>query len=202
MMRESKNHIQRLVGTALLAAVVLVLQFFVTIPIGTFYVTLTLVPIMLGAMLYGPGCGAFLGGVFGVAVSAQVIMGAAGAYSTMMLEQNPVVTILVCLTKGIVAGLASGLIYRLFVKLQKETLGSILAAIVCPICNTGIFSIALLTVFRDLASGWALENSYVSIFAFLVFFMIGLNFVVEFIINVLLAPVAFRVIKIVRRRFL
>ena len=61
-MKTNKNHVQRLVATAILAAIVIVLQLFVSIPIGIFTITLTLVPIMIGAIMFGPSCGAFLGG--------------------------------------------------------------------------------------------------------------------------------------------
>ena len=74
-----KDNQRKMIYTAMLAAVVVVLQLFVSIPLGMFTITLTLVPIMLGAILFGPTSGAFLGGVFGVVVAIQVITGAAGA---------------------------------------------------------------------------------------------------------------------------
>ena len=53
-MKSNQTKIQRLVGLAILAALVIVLQSFVAIPLGMFTVTLTLVPIMIGAILFGP----------------------------------------------------------------------------------------------------------------------------------------------------
>ena len=67
-----KDNQRKFIYTAMFAAVVVVLQMFVSIPVGVFTITLTLVPIMLGAILFGPLSGAVLGGVFGVVVAIQV----------------------------------------------------------------------------------------------------------------------------------
>ena len=67
-----------------------------------------MLPIIIGAILYGPMGGAILGAAFGIVVSIQVVTGAAGAFSTAMLEFQPAATILVCLLKGIAAGAAAG----------------------------------------------------------------------------------------------
>ena len=196
----NKTRIQRLVGTAVLAALVIVLQFFVSIPIGMFTITLTLVPIMIGAILYGPATGALLGGLFGGAVSIQVVTGAAGAISFAMFEYTPAVTILLCLLKGIAAGLASGLVYRALEKLGRKYVGTILAAVVCPIVNTGIFAIGMLVFYRTLLDGWAIDFQFANAISFLMIGMIGLNFVVEFAINVALIPAVLRVITIVKKK--
>jgi len=189
---------QKLVGTALLAALVLMLQFFVVIPLGAFNITLTLIPIMLGAILYGPAAGAFLGGVFGAAVSWQVITGAAGVMSTEMLNLTPVVTIAVCLLKGILAGLGAGYIRRLTAKLKSNTLSVVLSAIACPIINTGIFVAALFVFYYDLMMTYAADNAFSGAVAFVFLGVVGLNFVVEFLINVLLVPIVLRLLKIVK----
>ncbi|MBE6554019.1 MAG: ECF transporter S component [Ruminococcaceae bacterium] len=200
-MNKNKTHIQRLVGTAVLAALVVILQFFVSIPVGIFTITLTLVPIMIGAILFGPATGAFLGGVFGAVVSIQVVTGAAGVISFAMFEYTPVITIALCLLKGIAAGLVSGLIFRLFEKLGKTWLGTVLSAIACPITNTGIFAVGVLIFYQTLLGQWAIEYQFASAISFLMIGMIGLNFVVEFAINVAIIPVVMRVITVVKKKF-
>ena len=65
------NHqkINRMVGIAVLSALVVVLQLLSSvIKIGTVSITLTLIPIVVGAAFYGPGAGAILGTVFGLVV--------------------------------------------------------------------------------------------------------------------------------------
>ena len=200
-MKTNKTHLQRMVGTALLAAIVVVLQFFVLIPLGPFYITLTLVPIIVGAIMFGPSAGAFLGAVFGIAVSIQVVTGAAGVPSYMMFEHNPVITILICLLKGTVAGWVSGFLSKLFTQKGMHKTAVILSAVACPICNTGIFAIGVLVFFNSLAATWAMENAFANAFTYVLLGMIGLNFLVEFAINVLMIPVVVRIVSIVRSKF-
>lgn len=195
-----KDNQRKWIYTAIFAAIVVVLQMFVSIPIGLFTITLTLVPVMLGAILFGPASGAILGGVFGVVVAIQVVTGAAGALSSAMFLQTPVVTVVLCLLKGIAAGWVSGMIYRIFVKREKNKLGVILSAIACPIVNTGIFALGLFVFYNGLINTWAIENAFANAFTFVMVGCIGLNFLVEFAVNVLLIPVALRMIKIVKQR--
>ena len=154
-MQNVSSKTKQLTGTAVLIAIIILLQTMLgSIQIGPFTITLTLVPIIIGAVLYGPLTGAFLGLVFGVIVSIQVVTGAAGAGSTMMLEMNPVATITVCIVKGLAAGLVAGLAAAAAGK-KNMWLGILLAAILAPIVNTGIFTVALVTIFGPLAKQWA-----------------------------------------------
>ncbi|MBQ7391175.1 MAG: ECF transporter S component [Clostridia bacterium] len=194
-----KDNQRKLVYTAMFAAVVVVLQMFVSIPVGMFTITLTLVPIMLGAILFGPASGAFLGGVFGVVVAIQVVTGAAGLLSTEMFVQTPVITIILCVLKGAAAGWVCGLIYHAFAKYGKSKLGVVLSAIACPIVNTGIFALGLFVFYNALINTWAMNNAFANGFTFVMVGCIGLNFLVEFAANVLLIPVALRMMKIVKR---
>lgn len=186
--------------TALFAALVVVLQTFVAIPLGMFTITLTLVPIMLGAILFGPASGAFLGGVFGVVVAIQVVTGAAGPLSSAMFLQTPVVTIVLCLLKGIAAGWVSGIVYRALANKEKKKAGVILSAVSCPIVNTGIFALGLFVFYSGLINTWAIDNAFANAFTFVMVGCIGLNFLVEFAVNVLLIPVVLRVIQIAKKQ--
>lgn len=194
-----KDNQRKFIYTAMFAAVVVVLQMFVSIPLGMFTITLTLVPIMLGAILFGPASGAFLGGVFGVVVAIQVVTGAAGALSSAMFLQIPVITVALCILKGAAAGWISGIVYRALAKREKKQLGVILSAIACPIVNTGIFALGLFVFYSGLINTWAIDNAFANAFTFVMVGCIGLNFLVEFAVNVLLIPVALRMIKIVKR---
>ena len=67
MNRNNHASVVRLTSLALLAALVVVLQTVASgIRIGPVPISLTLVPIVVGAILFGPGAGAGLGAVFGV----------------------------------------------------------------------------------------------------------------------------------------
>ena len=200
-MKMNRNKRENLATTALLAALVIMLQTMVFIPLGPYTITLTLIPIMVGAILLGPVNGAILGAVFGIVVSIQVPLGAVGLYSKMMFDYAPIVTILICIVKGTAAGFVSGWVYRLMDRKGKGFVGTVLAAVSAPIVNTGIFAIGLMVFYRALVDVWTLENAFANAFAFLFIFMIGLNFLLEFAINVLLIPVVLRVVNVVKQRF-
>ena len=195
----TKDMQRKMIYTAMLAAVVVVLQMFVSIPVGMFTITLTLVPVMLGAILFGSYSGAILGSVFGIVVAIQVITGAAGPASTAMLLQAPVVTVVLCILKGALAGWISGLVYEAVMKTEKKKLAVILSAIACPIVNTGVFCIGLTVFYNNLLNEWAIAGEFANAFTFIILGLIGLNFVVEFAVNVLLIPVTLRMMKIVKR---
>ncbi len=193
-MKSKNQKLTKLVSTAILAALVTVLSF-VVLPIGAFNITFSLVPIMIGAILFGAGTGAFLGGVFGVVVSAQVVTGLAGVLSTEMFLLHPAITLILCVLKGVAAGFASGAVFKLLK--SKKTLGVVLSAVACPIVNTGIFVSGLFLFYYPIMEKFAQANAFASAVAFVFIGIVGLNFVVEFAINVLLVPVVLRVIKIV-----
>ncbi|MBO4848407.1 MAG: energy-coupled thiamine transporter ThiT [Clostridia bacterium] len=111
----------KLVGLGLLTAIVVVLQFIgASIRFGTFSISLVLMPIVVGAALYGIGAGAWLGLVFGVVV---LLSGDANTFLTI----NPFGTVVTVLAKGILAGTVSGLVYKLLS--GHETTGRLSLAI-------------------------------------------------------------------------
>ncbi len=194
----NKRSIEKLVGTALLAALVIVLQVFVLIPLGAFNITLTLVPIVIGAIMYGAYSGAFLGGVFGVTVSIQVVTGAAGVLSTQMFQMAPATTLAICVIKGVAAGLVAGILAKALQKGKHNVLGVILPSVACPLINTGIFVAALFVFYYDLMMSYAAEYQYADAVAFVFVGIVGLNFVVEFAVNMALIPLVLRLIKIIK----
>lgn len=193
-MKNDTNKVRRLVGTAILAAIVVVLQTMASsIHIGPFTITLSLVPIIIGAVLYGPASGAILGAAFGLVVCSAVITGADPSGS-LMFQESPFWTLFFCMLKSTVAGCVAGLVSRAFAG-KKLNVGVILAAVLCPICNTGILCFALATIFRDLAGQWASANGHTSVLAFIILGMVGINFLVEMAINIVLIPVILRILQ-------
>ncbi len=119
------------VTTAILAALVVVLQIVGGIPVGPFSITLTLFPIVVGAVVLGPVPGLILGIVFGVIVSILSITGKDPG-GQMVFAASPVLAWVVCILKGALAGLVPGLSYRFF---KKHSLAS--SVVTCG--ATGIF---------------------------------------------------------------
>ena len=76
---------KQITGIAVLLALVIVLQAFGgTIAIGAVQLNFTLIPIVLGAILFGPYIGAFLGFACGVVVFIQVVMGMVPFYAFIL----------------------------------------------------------------------------------------------------------------------
>ncbi len=198
-MSKIQQNTLRLVQLALLAAIIIVLQQIVIPLPGGLTLSLVLVPIVVGAVLFGPTAGAVLGGVFGLIVTLLVVTNRAGALSAMMWTQNPFMTAFICLLKGILAGWGAGLIARACHK--REMLGIILAAAAAPIINTGIFVVGMLTVFRDVLTAFAqsIGQAGVSTLYFAIVVIVGLNFVVEFAVNLILSPTISAIVKAIRK---
>lgn len=180
-----------LVGTGILTAIVIVLQAMTAaIRLGPFSVTFVLIPIVVGAALYGFKSGAWLGAVFGVVV----LLTDAGAF----LAINVPGTIATCILKGMLAGLAAGAVYKLL-EAKNRWVAVITAAIVCPVVNTGLFLVGCSVFFLDTISEWAAGAGFESAGAYMIFGMVGLNFLVETAVNIVLSSVIVRVLNIVKK---
>ena len=184
---------------AVLVALVVVLQLWgSTIRIGGTNLSFVLVPIVLGAVMIGPAAGAFLGLLFGVIVIAMGVT--TDPFTMFLFAENPVFTVLLCLIKGLAAGLVPGLLFKLISKKNRYA-AVIVASISAPVCNTGIFILGCLmisgTIGNYIASADGLSG--VSVVYFLIILCAGVNFLVEFAINAVASPVIYRVAEVVSR---
>ena len=194
-MKNTKQNILRLVQLGLLSGLIILLQTVIVIPMpGTLSLSLVLVPIVVGAVLYGPKTGAFLGGVFGALVSWMAIQGQLGALTAMMLEHSAVLTIAVCMLKGIGAGWVAGLVHGLFQK--RPLVGIFAAAAAAPLVNTGVFLLGMFTAFRGVLTEVA---GGANIFTFAIVALVGVNFVIEFGANLVLAPAIASIVNAVKK---
>lgn len=181
-MRNQKT--KTLVGMGLLVATVVVLQMLGQfIKFGPFSISLVLVPIVIGAALYGIWAGATLGFIFGIIV----LFTDAAAF----LAYNVIGTIIVVLAKGTLAGLIAGIVYQAFEK-KGQSIAVLLASIEVPFVNTTVFVIGCLVFFMPLIETWATGQSAIS---YVLFVMVGTNFLVEMAINVVLANAITRLIQ-------
>ena len=174
---------------AMLLALVIALQIFAGfIKIGPFAPSLVLIPIVLASILVGPKGGGILGGAFGIVVIIQCFTGVdAGGF--ILWGINPFFTSLICLVKGIAAGVVSGYIYKLVAADAqsgiRQVVASVLAAISAPIVNTGLFLLGLSTLFTDTLYAWSGDTN---VFLYIFTVLIGINFLIEFAINAIVSP--------------
>lgn len=183
------NKTKNMVGIGLFTAIVMVLQFLGGgIKFGMFSISLVLVPIVVGSAVYGWTSGGILGFAFGAAV---LLSGDAAAF----LAVDPLATVGVVLVKGIACGITAGLMYKLFAKINM-TVGVFAAAIICPITNTGVFLIGCWLFFLETVSQWGAGLGFANAAEYMFLGLAGTNFLIELAVNIVLAPVIVRLIKI------
>ena len=165
---------------AILLALTVVLQIWGSaIRIGANTVNLSLIPVVLAAILLGPLGGAVTGFVSGAVVLVYVILGAE-PLSLMMFQDHPFITVALVLVKGTAAGVAAGLIYKAFAK-KHPYAGTFAAAAAAPVVNTGLYILGALLMSDTIArSGFA---DGMSAIYFLVVVAAGVNFLIEFAVN-------------------
>ena len=188
-MESKRFNTRKLTGLALLTAIVVILQFLgAFIRFGPFSISLVLIPIVVGAALYGVWAGAWLGFVFGLVV---LLSGDAAAF----LVISPIGTILVVLLKGALAGLCAGAVYKALSE-RNETVAVIVAAIVAPVVNTGIFLLGCLVFFLPTVTEWGQAMGFESVGKYMILGLVGGNFLFELLFNVILSPVIVRLIRL------
>ena len=176
----NRQNIKKTAELAILTAIVIVFQLLGSfIHIGPTSISLVLIPIVIGAVLTGPKGGAFLGFVFG----------AMTYFTQVLFSAQPVATAVICFGKGICAGLCAGLIYRALAK-KNAFAASIAAAAVAPIVNTGLFILGgLLLVNGTLSANLAnFGAGGQTVVYFLIIGCAGLNFIAEFLVNLVVSP--------------
>jgi uncharacterized membrane protein len=187
--KKRREQTEKLVLMALFTALVAVLSYlggFIKIG-GLASISLTLIPVVLGAALCGPLAGAWLGAVAG----AVFFMTADAAFWFSLSIPGTIVTVMV---KGIASGFLAGLAYRAIEKINRYV-AVIVSAVVCPVVNTGIFLIGCLIFFMDAVSSGATAEG-LSVGAYLIIVFVGLNFIFELLLNVLLSPAILRILNI------
>ena len=186
---KTRRQVEQLALLALLTAMVAVLAYFGGfIKIGGLAsISLTLIPVVIGAALCGPWAGAWLGAVAGAIFFAT-------ADAVFWFGLNVPGTIITVLLKGALSGLCAGYAYKLLEKVNKY-LAVLISAIVCPVVNTSIFLLGCRLFFFDTVQSGATGEG-MSVFAYMIVFFVGLNFVFELLANIVLSPTILRILNI------
>ncbi len=196
-MSNTKNQYAKTVAImGMFTAIIVVLQLlgYGLTAMGVFPLSLVLIPIVLGGYLYGTAAGAILGAAFGVVVAFCSLVGLDKG-GNILMDANLPLTTAVCIVKGAAAGAASGFI-AMRLKKENSTLSIVLAAAIAPIVNTGLFVAALFIFFKDILNEWAGGNN---VAFYVITSLVGINFLVEFTINIVAAPFIKRVEKAIKK---
>lgn len=185
---------KEMVFGAILTALVVILQLMgAFVRLGPFSVSLVLVPIVIGAAICSVKVGAWLGFVFGAAV---LLSGDAAAF----LAVDIFGTIVTVLLKGTLAGLLASLTYKAL-KDANIYVAVVVAAIVCPVVNTAVFLIGCLVFFMDTVAMWAQSAGLgTNVGKYMIFGLVGANFLFELGMNIILSPVIVRLINIRKKQ--
>ena len=196
MVKKTKMSTRTMVTGALLTALVIILQFVgASIKLGPFSVSLVLIPIAIGAITCGKTVGTWLGFVFGVVVLAS---GDAAPFWAV----NTPGTIITVLLKGMACGFASGIVYELLIKAFGKNrrnmtyVAATIAALVCPIVNTGVFLLGCLVFFMDTVKEWAGGGN---VGTYMIVGLVGINFIFEMAVNIVFAPAISHIVKVIKK---
>lgn len=195
---ENFSQAKKLTYFAVLTALTFVLQLLGnTVKIGVVTLNFSLIPIVLAAIMLGVWYGMALGAITGLIILFNCgILGADG-FTNVLFATDPVIITLVCVVKTALAGALSALLFK-WVNKHNGFVATIVAAGIVPIINTCIFILGMLCIIPSLnAAGFIAEGA--NAFAVIVLGFVGLNFVFEFALNVIVAPALYRVINILDR---
>ncbi len=182
-----KNQMSKLVKfthLAVLAAIVVVMSFTPLgyLKIGPLSIALVIIPVVTGAIVLGPGAGAFMGLVFGITSFSQCF--GMDAFGTTLMSINPFYTFLMCVPTRVLAGYLCGLIYKGMSKSlagkKSAEISYPVAAVSGPVFNTAFFMSSLVLLFgkTDFIQNMMKDTGASNILMFLVI-MVGVNGLVE-----------------------
>ncbi|MBQ6730802.1 MAG: ECF transporter S component [Bacilli bacterium] len=174
---------RQIVITGLMLALMIVLQIVGNyLQFGPVNINISLVAVVLAAVLGGPLSGAIVGFFNGIMalLSPSTI--------AVFMPVSLVGTILACLLKCTLAGLVSGLAFNA-IKKKNTILALIIASLLVPIINTGIFIIMALIFFRPILEANVTSGAFPNIWVFLLAGFIGWNFLIELLSTGVISPI-------------
>ncbi len=183
---------KNIVYLAILTTLLVVLNLLSTVFKIVTSVNLTLIPIVLGALILGVRGGLILGLISGFMTYLFGVF-AVDYFTNVLFLNHPLLTFLVCTLKTTLAGVLGGLVYG-FIKNKNQYVATFVASGSIPIINTAIFIIGALTMYNTIAREFAPDVIY-----FLVITCAGVNFLIEFAINLLVAPAIYTVVKVMEK---
>lgn len=175
--------IVKMVQMAILIAIVLIMSF---TPLGYFKtagleISLLAIPVAIGAMVIGPVAGAVLGGVFGLTSFYQCF--GISAFGAALLNINPFLTFLVCVPTRILMGYLTGVLFKLFIKIDKSnTVCYFAGGLMAALLNTVFFVGTLFLCFWSTDFIQGLNAGGANVFVFMVTF-VGINGLVESVVS-------------------
>ena len=140
-MQKQQSNTRRMAQLALFIAIIFVMRItgLTRIPIGPLYMTLSMIPIAIGAMLIGPAGGAVLGLVYGCTSLYDAITGAS-VMTGAFFQVSPVHTVLLCVGTRVLVGFLTGWLFRAVHRIDRtKTVSYFIGGLLAPVLNTVLF---------------------------------------------------------------
>ena len=200
--RTGKERTVWLVYMAMLIAMIIVLT---CLPIKTLglEITLSLIPIAIGSVMFDPVSGMILGGVYGVCSFLQCFgLLLPSPFGAALVTINPFFAAVTCIIPRLICGFVPGVVYAAVKKVDKtNVVAQVVGCLICPIMNT-LFFMSLLMIFfgsTDLIQGFmealGVFNPFLFVFAF-----VGINGLVEILTCAIIAPALVKALEKVNQR--
>lgn len=180
-MNNNQQRTRSIAVNGLLAAVICIISFMPLRTLGL-EITLSMVPVAIGASLFGSTSGAALGGVFGIVSFIQCL--GYSPFGAGLISIDPFATFMVCVPTRILAGFLAGAIAsgirRGFSGRKTSLISFAVSSITAPILNTLFFMSTLCIFFynTDYIQGFAGMLGAQNVFMFILLF-VGINGLVE-----------------------
>lgn len=136
-----KTNLRKMTELAIFISIILVMKLtgLSSIPVGPLVMTLTMIPIAIGAMLLGPVEGAVLGFVYGL-TSLYDAMTGASAMTHFFFQISPFGTIVLCVVIRTLVGFLTGIIFNAVKKFDKKKfICYYVGGLAAPMLNTIMF---------------------------------------------------------------
>lgn len=168
-----------MVTYALLIAIIVIMGFTPLgyLKVGAIEITFITIPVIIGAIIMGPACGAVLGATFGITSFIQCF--GMSPFGAALLGINPILTFILCIVPRTLMGWLCGIIFKTI----KNKSGFLVASLSGALLNTIFFVLGLVLMFGRTEYITTMIDSLGggNLFAFLVAF-VGINGLIEAVV--------------------
>lgn len=145
----NRTNLRKMTELAIFISIILVMKItgLSSIPVGPLVMTLTMIPIAIGAMLLGPVEGAVLGFIYGL-TSLYDALTSKSAMTHFFFQVSPVNTVILCVIIRTLVGFLTGIIFKAVKKIDKKKfICYYVGGLAAPMINTILFMGYIVVVF-------------------------------------------------------
>ena len=193
------KRVEKIVITSILSVLIVGLAF-LPINVGPLSITITIIPIAIGAALYGVGVGTILGLVFGLTSFFQCF--GYSPFGAGLLSINPFYTFILCVPTRILVGLIPALVHKGLGRNPKiKHFNDALTCLLVPLLNTLFFMSALVMLFyhTDFIQDFVQALSAKNAIMFVIYF-VGINGLVEFLVGAFISFPLLKTLSVALRK--